>query len=241
MTIERRNPGDKRILSGDWNKLADAYNSGMTGGAIRNPNDPIRNPVIVLIRNNTGADLGKRAIVGLGDSVISLASNERQWKDEIVISGETPETGTHDTKYAVLSESIRDGKIGEAVIYGVTQVLLSVGNASHTHANIKDGETDYLETAMGGTAEILWKASGTGEKLGIVCIKERKLTLIGKAGSSIAKGASGSVTVWSGASGSESSTGITITCRALFAAVASGKWCVIENINGNWYVSQVEC
>ena len=168
MTVERRNPGDKKLIASDWNQLADAYNSGMLGEPKQVGESTGMNAVKILVRNNTGADLGKRAIVGLGDSVISLTSNERQWKDEIVISGETPETGTHDTKYAVLLESIKDGKIGEAAVYGVTQVLLNVGNASHTHANIKDGETDYLETAASGTAEIIWKASGTGEKLGIV-------------------------------------------------------------------------
>lgn len=73
---------------------------------------------------------------------------------------------------------------------------------------------------------------------------QREVTeLIGKLGSgSISKGSTGAIDVYMGASGSEAATDFTdITCRALFAAVASGKWCVIENINGNWYVSQVEC
>ncbi len=170
MTIERRNPGDKKISASDWNKLADRYNGGMLGGTGRDSGEPSRSPVVVLVKNNTGTDLGKRAVIGLGDSLISLADNERQWKEEIVLNAELPEAGTHDTKYAILQSSLRDGQIGEAMVIGVTQVLLDVQSESDTHAKIVDGETDYLETGASGTAEIIWKASGTGQKLGIVML-----------------------------------------------------------------------
>ena len=164
MTIERRRPGDKRLSARDWNALADRYNAGMLGSDNRTESPP-NNPVIVLVKNNTGGDLQRRSIVGLGDSAQGVSGSAVQFKNEIVIDGETPEVGTHDTKFAVLRESIPDGLIGEAVVMGVTQVLLNVNSENDTHAMIEDGETDYLSTGSTGV-EIIWKESGTGEKIG---------------------------------------------------------------------------
>jgi hypothetical protein len=240
MTIGKRSPGDKGLSARDWNKLATAYNSGMVGGLLQSPSED-RNPVVVQVRNDTGDDLGKRAIVGLGDSVISSSSNARQWKEDIVLSADTPEAGTHDNCYGVLLDSIPDGGIGRAVVAGATQVLLNVAASTDTHASIADGETDYLTTGTSGTARIVWKASGTGQRLGIVLLNATGGVMLGKTDEAIAKGTTGTVSIYAGESGTETDTGNNVECKNRFADVDTGKWVAFTLIGSFHYLIAAEC
>lgn len=62
----------------------------------------------------------------------------------------------------------------------------------------------------------------------------------GKPDSNIAKGASGTVSIWNGAGGSEADSGINVTAWAKGTAVTSGKFVVLGNMNGVWYVAKWE-
>lgn len=168
MTIEYRKAGDKRIPAKDWNALASAHNGGMIGDVNQDKSSQ-RNPVVVRVKNETGASLPRFAVVGLGDSLISITTNAGEWRDGIVIKAEIPELGTHNNKFAVLTQSLKDNEIGDAIVMGVTQVKLNINSSTDTHAAISDGETDYLETGTTGV-EIIWKETGTGEKWGIVLL-----------------------------------------------------------------------
>ncbi len=65
---------------------------------------------------------------------------------------------------------------------------------------------------------------------------------LGKADSNISKGSTGTVSLWVGASGSETDSTINITgCSALGAAITSGKWVTVQYVNGVPYVGQFEC
>jgi hypothetical protein len=66
-------------------------------------------------------------------------------------------------------------------------------------------------------------------------------SLKGKAGSGISKGATGSVTIWMGASGAEASTEYSITCSALGAEITAAKFVVVWFESGVWYVAPWEC
>lgn len=65
--------------------------------------------------------------------------------------------------------------------------------------------------------------------------------LICKADSSIAKGATGTCSVYMGASGAEAVTEYDITGSALGAAITLAKWSVLFLRNGVWYVGPWEC
>lgn len=65
--------------------------------------------------------------------------------------------------------------------------------------------------------------------------------LIGKPDSDIAKGATGTVSIYMGAQGAEAVTEYDLTCSALGAAVTGSKWCVVFWRNGVWYVGPWEC
>lgn len=65
--------------------------------------------------------------------------------------------------------------------------------------------------------------------------------LIGKPDSTISKGATGTVSVWMGASGAEAVVEYDITGSAKGAEVTGSKWCVLFWRNGVWYVGPWEC
>lgn len=63
-----------------------------------------------------------------------------------------------------------------------------------------------------------------------------------KADSSISKGSTGTASLYVGASGSETDSTVNITsCRALWGAIATSKWCGVSFVNGVPYITQLEC
>ena len=60
--------------------------------------------------------------------------------------------------------------------------------------------------------------------------------LVGKPDANIAKGASGTVSVWMGTPGSEADSSINVTAYATGAAVTSAKWVSLVFVNGSWLV-----
>lgn len=65
--------------------------------------------------------------------------------------------------------------------------------------------------------------------------------VIGKTDSSHAKSASGTVSVYAGALGSESDTTMNITAYNRFAAVATTKWVACVYTSGGWDIIAAEC
>lgn len=65
--------------------------------------------------------------------------------------------------------------------------------------------------------------------------------LIGKPGSTVTKGGSGSFTVWLYLSGAWSASSLSITATALGAECASGKYAKLEWISGQWLAGPMEC
>jgi hypothetical protein len=61
---------------------------------------------------------------------------------------------------------------------------------------------------------------------------------IGKADANIAKGASGTISIYRGATPSD--TGINISAKALGAAVTANKWVSLAAVHGQWYVAPWE-
>lgn len=85
---------------------------------------------------------------------------------------------------------------------------------------------------------------GTKFTAGVDAVAARQhvvTSLKGKSSGAIAKGSTGSVNIYMGASGSEAATEYFITCRALGAAITANKWVVIWFESGVWYVAPWEC
>lgn len=117
---------------------------------------------IVRVKNTTGNNLDRFAVLGYGDDLIDQAANLAEWKRHIVLEGVTPTTADHYGRFVILLAPLKPDASGLAMIAGVTRALIDVTDADHEFADVKDGSTGSLESASSGYAHILQKPSGTG-------------------------------------------------------------------------------
>ena len=83
---------------------------------------------MVYVKNDTGSDLTKGEIVGLGDPIYDDPTGDEAMflHGELAFTGETPsETGGHEGKFAVLDQAIGNGNVGVACIQGVVRVKVA--------------------------------------------------------------------------------------------------------------------
>lgn len=114
------------------------------------------------VLNNSGSNLDRFAILGIGDPVTLPATNVDTFANAIRIKGETPSDPEHVGKFIVLQETAPIGAVAIGLVSGISIVKLNVSDEDDEFAEIDDGETDELKTGATGSAQILWKESGTG-------------------------------------------------------------------------------
>lgn len=154
----------------DWNAAMDAAQAHRAGPrAAPTPRTGVRaNPNIVLVRNETGSDQDRFAVLGIDAPIVGPTDNEHQFTSRVGLDGVTPEEGTHEGRFVILAEPIADGKIGRAWISGTAVVKVDVQYETDGYADILDGDTTALVSRTQGSARILWKAAGTGEQWAVV-------------------------------------------------------------------------
>lgn len=155
-----------------WNalmRLAQAFDGGgmdATGLAALG----MASPAPVLVQNASGADRDEFDVLGV-DSPLVLPSDGdmplSQFKTTAAVKGVTPSEADHLGRFVVLSGPVKDGAIGRGYVSGICPVKVNVQDEDHRWAEIKDGET-RLQSAGSGSAVIVWRESGTGEKWAVV-------------------------------------------------------------------------
>jgi hypothetical protein len=125
---------------------------------------------IVKLKNASGADRSRFAVLGLSEPIILPADNLDEFKRQVTFEGTVPVKNVHKGKFAVLLEPIAAGKIGLAVIAGVAPVRLQVDPVQlYDCAEIIDGSTQALRNAPHGSARVLWvESSGSTERWAVV-------------------------------------------------------------------------
>ena len=118
------------------------------------------------VYNYSGYNRAAFEVLGISGSQLAPTEAENAFYSQLLLTGEACTNPTHNGKIAVLQAYTPDGQVGPAVLQGVTQVKLSVQDEYHTFAY--PGSDGTLKTGYGGSAQILYKESGTGEKLGVV-------------------------------------------------------------------------
>jgi len=139
-------------------------------GTNQKPTQAFRQTGIVLVRNDSGGDLNRLAVLGIDSPVIDPADNEDEFKNRVALVGVTPAADTHEGKFVVLAEPVATGKIGRAYAAGVCPVQIDVPDEEHEYpfAEIADGVTDNLKASHYGSAAILWREGGTGVQWAVV-------------------------------------------------------------------------
>lgn len=125
---------------------------------------------IVKLKNASGADQVRFAVLGLSEPIILPSANEIEFKRQVTFKGVVPAKNDHRGRFAVLLEPIADGKIGLAVIAGVVPVRLKVDPEQlYDRAEILDADSGKLLNVPHGSARVLWiDALGSEERWAIV-------------------------------------------------------------------------
>jgi hypothetical protein len=160
MTFRRVQPGDRLAFrAAEWNavrEMAQAYQQerlNAQGSRVRVDDH------FVYGRNDSGADLARWSVAGIGSLVFLPADQGNTFGSPIVFTLQTP-TLAHASRFAIAVEPIAAGAIGRLAIAGIT--VATVNNTaqlpSPTHAALaNDGNgVIKLEAATSGPVELLW-------------------------------------------------------------------------------------
>jgi len=130
---------------------------------------------LVLVRNESGQDLPRFGILGIDRPIIEPGAegNDDEFKRRAALIGAAISTSDeYIGRFVVAREPIAAGRIGWAVIRGVTPAMINIVSDEHTHADTFPDE-QHLRSGFTGAARILWKEDGTGLKLAVIEIGPR--------------------------------------------------------------------
>lgn len=173
MTLTKVSPGQPLRISADaFNAFVDAAAAHQAGklGLGAEGTATGRTAGIVTVRNDSGADQDRFAVLGIADPLILPADNPAAFQERVALALVEPDEEAHADRFCILQEPIAAGALGRGLILGVSPVRLEVTAEDDRTATIVSGETGSLTTGSSGAARILWKEPGTGPKWGIVQI-----------------------------------------------------------------------
>lgn len=157
------------IAASEWNTIAAsarAFRDGELGATRGDPIQARRPFVAVLVKNTTGADLGRGDCMGIDDPIFGPTDNLDEFLNRFSFEGSEP-TLSHRNRFAVCLDSHPDGEIRLCAIGGVFPARVNKLRADDPRCDVDPGQT-VLKSGRGGTARILWAESGTGEKWAII-------------------------------------------------------------------------
>jgi hypothetical protein len=192
---------------------------------------------LCLVQNTTGNALNRFSILGIDSPLVPPATDEDEFAQRIAVAGTAP-GGSSQGKFVVLQEPLPDGEIGLAVVAGVTpvQIYIQTGEENYGFADSKDGTTSSLVPVPVGSAQILWRESGTGLKWALVRVGNAQELEVaaGEAAEDIAAGDSGTVTLWTVAAGDFAATATTVTAYDFLSLgpLATGDRCILVKLKG---------
>ena len=156
-------PGDPVAISAaTWNDVLDAAalakGSRRTGAGIPDGLEP----GIVRVKNATDEDLDRFAALSVAHGIgVAPDKNVLAFQNEPAVLFGRIWSG--DGAWVVLQEPIPAGRIGRAMLFGVTPAQVDVADDGHEFAEpIVDNVAGAIRSAASGTARILWKKGGTG-------------------------------------------------------------------------------
>ena len=177
--LRRVEPTDLlRIPAGDWNAAMQQVEAahGQRHGTGRQSIDRDKDGDKCLIRNETGMDLDRFSIVGLGAPIILPSANLQEFKRQVTFRGVVP-TESHFGRFAILLSPCAAGAISEAAVAGVTWAWLQIDDPLDWCADVLPSSTDYLVTSPTGSAQVLWRESDAGVcwaaiRFGTICSED---------------------------------------------------------------------
>lgn len=154
---------------------------------------------IVLVKNTTSNDLPRGSILALSDVVISPTVNLVEYYRRVALTGVAP-TADDSGRFCIFMEPVNKGAVGRAWIDGTPFVEIDVVDEDHKFCEVTTA-TERLQSATSGSAQILWKESGTGNKKAVVRLGNLGTTTPGSVGNNngtliVGTTSTGDTTVW---------------------------------------------
>jgi len=140
--FQKVRPGEPlRIPADAYNAFVDAArgHQGRQADLAATPGRTVRRTDILPVRNSSGGNVDRFAILGIDSVLITPTDNLDEFKNRPALDGITPDIDVHAGRFVVTIEPIASGKIGRAVAAGVTPVQVNVTIATHDFAEVDDG------------------------------------------------------------------------------------------------------
>jgi hypothetical protein len=165
MTLKHVQRGDPlRIPAGDWNKIVDATRAFLEHQALGGSNTlaiaGIRQASVSLVKNDSGVDQERFAVLGIDAPIIAPADHEEEFKRQVALSCVAPTEAAHGAgsgRFVILLEPLAVGAVGRAAVAGVSVARIEIANDTGTRADVIDGDSTKLATATSGAAQVLWR------------------------------------------------------------------------------------
>src|SRR5699024_2731099 len=177
MSFQHVHPGQKlQLPAADWNGAMDVADA-FANGKLSNLANQQAGGESVLIKNTTASDISIFEILGIDTSTVDPGDNEPEFRRGVALNGTEIDSTKHAGKFAIALEPIAAGAMGKAAVEGVCICKIDVQNTTDKFAEVPgdDGGSGsggsgevYLQSAAAGSAQILWKQSGTGLKWAVV-------------------------------------------------------------------------
>lgn len=160
--LRKVHAGDPLVVrASDWNAILDVTRAQSPQLGIGAEEAHCRQNTVVLVRNDSGGDRLRLAVLGIDGPIITPTDNLEEFKRRVVLKGVVPVAGTHDGKFVILAEPLADGKIGRAYVDGVCPVRLKVRYTNQTAVKAEQTQdVTRIELCYHGSATILWREGG---------------------------------------------------------------------------------
>lgn len=173
MTLRKVSPGDPlRITAEAFNAFIDAAQAVQAGqiNALAPPGSASTTAGVLLVRNDSGADQDRFAVLGLAVPLILPSENPQAFAQRLAFSVIPPDQDKHAERFVVLQEPIAASALGRAMAIGVTPARVDVGDEADAFATIATDRVDALVSSPDAGARMLWKEPGTGIRHAVVLL-----------------------------------------------------------------------
>lgn len=191
---------------------------------------------IIMVRNDTGADLSLGEAVKIGDYLLGEKYPNRRWFEALEIDT------TFSRRIAVAAEPIPEDKIGRAYIAGMCPIKYTGTAPSPGDSMGPKPGTALLTTGYPGFARVEAVTDSGTPKLALATLGEIG-TLLCKASAGLSPGPyTGSYTIQSGDPSSNANAGFTsLPTIHIGMSIDSGKLFVAHWLNNCWVALPFEC
>jgi hypothetical protein len=114
-----------------WNSFLDTVREqkGKKHDQLAEALDQIRQGDINKVRNASGDDRLRFHVLGISSPIITLGAHLREFKNQVSLVGVKPKHALHFTRFAILLDPLRAGKIGRAWVPSTGVHARSAGRA----------------------------------------------------------------------------------------------------------------